>query len=38
MDQTIGHKVPPIIKGIKYVVRTELMYLWGNLGFLHIPS
>ena len=27
MDQTIGHKVPPIIKGIKYVVRTELMYI-----------
>lgn len=27
MDQTIGHKVPPIIKGIKYVVRTELMYM-----------
>jgi len=26
MDQTIGHAVPPLLSGIKYVVRTELMY------------
>jgi len=26
MDQDIGHAVPPLIDGIKYVVRTELMY------------
>lgn len=30
MDQTIGHKVPPIKKGIKYVIRTELMYFFPN--------
>lgn len=26
MDQDIGHSVPPLQEGIKYVVRTELMY------------
>ena len=26
MDQSIEHQVPEISKGIKYVVRTELMY------------
>jgi Rps23 Pro-64 3,4-dihydroxylase Tpa1-like proline 4-hydroxylase len=25
-DQQIGHEVPPLIDGIKYVIRTELMY------------
>ncbi len=26
MDQSIGHEVPPLKKGVKYVIRTELMY------------
>ena len=26
MDQEIGHCVPELTKGIKYVIRTELMY------------
>jgi hypothetical protein len=26
MDQTIGHEVPELKSGIKYVIRTELMY------------
>ena len=26
MDQEIGHFVPELTKGIKYVIRTELMY------------
>ena len=27
MDQDISHEVPPLIDGIKYVIRTELMYI-----------
>ena len=34
MDQEIGHYVPILTKGIKYVIRTEIMY--G--GKQHIPS
>ena len=26
MDQTISHEVPELVSGIKYVIRTELMY------------
>ena len=26
MDQNILHEVPNIINGVKYVIRTELMY------------
>ncbi len=26
MDQTIGHEVPSLLNGVKYVARTELMY------------
>lgn len=34
MDQEIGHCVPELTKGIKYVIRTELMYC----GKPQIPS
>jgi hypothetical protein len=30
MDQTIGHEVPELKKGIKYIIRTELMYTLNN--------
>jgi hypothetical protein len=26
MDQNILHEVPNIINGVKYIIRTELMY------------
>ena len=26
MDQNILHEVPKLINGVKYVIRTELMY------------
>ena len=26
MDQNILHEVPKLVSGIKYVIRTELMY------------
>ena len=27
MDQNILHEVPKLINGVKYVIRTELMYV-----------
>ena len=37
MDQDIGHCVPELLEGIKYVVRTELQYVGVGKPRLAIP-